>query len=98
MTDDAGMLPPGPDGPAVDAALIRSVQALREFLGRPGYAFSTAETLANLRAIHAHLATAQATYLSLVAELDRRPEALPHVPPGKTAATFLREALHLCGP
>jgi len=67
MSDEAGDAGPGPGGPVVDAALLRSVESLREFAARPGYAFSDAELLANLRAVHAQNATLQATYLGLIA-------------------------------
>ena len=90
-------------GPLVDAviadeALLRSVGAVREFMARPGYAFSNAELLANLRSVHSFLATVNAAYLGLVAELDTRPGVLPGVVPGKAAVTFLREGLRIAGP
>ncbi len=53
MPDAARILDPSPDGPLVDAALICSMEALREFSARPGYAFSDGEVLANLRALQA---------------------------------------------
>src|SRR5512142_462084 len=98
MSDEALVGGPGPGGPRIDAALARSVEALKEFLARPGYAFSNAEVLANLRAVHAFLGTVNAAYLGLVGELAARPEALPGVLPGKTAVTFLREGLRIAGP
>ena len=99
MSDGAAVVVGGgPGGPSTDAALARAVAGLRDFAARPGYAFSDAELLANLRGVHAFLATADAAYLGLVAELDSRAGALPGVPAGRTAATFLREALRVAGP
>ena len=99
MSDGAAVVVGGgPGGPSTDAALARAVEGLRDFAARPGYAFSDAELLANLRGVHAFLATVDAAYLGLVAELDARPGVLPGVPAGRAAATFLREGLRVSGP
>src|SRR5690348_11213540 len=71
--------PPGISG-AVDGSPVRQVRELvTEFVDRPGFRFTDAEVLAQLREWTEVAAVVEAARLVLIAELGARPEALASV-------------------
>jgi hypothetical protein len=80
------------------ACLTDFVDAAREVLDRPGYAFSDAEVMENLRACRAASAVVDAVTLTFVAHLTARPGSVPGAPPGREAYRFLTEGLLVSGP
>src|SRR5690349_494988 len=76
-----------------DAPLLRAVDAVREVLDRPGFVWSDGEVLEQLRQLNALVAVAHAAKLTLVHELEVRPDPVPGAAAGKAAVTFLTEGL-----
>ena len=68
---------------------------LLRVLERPGYAFTDAQVLENLRAVYALAATVEAVKLAFVHELASRPQTVIGGPMGRGAKRFLTEALHV---
>src|SRR5689334_8956791 len=77
---------------AIDAELLATFASVRRVVERPGFAFSDAELLANLRQLNPLASVVHAAKLALVHELDGRPDAVPGARPGAAAVTFLTEA------
>src|SRR5690242_14497091 len=79
--------------PEANRPLLRAVDAVREVLDRPGFAWSDGEVLEQLRQVQALASVVHAVKLALVSELNGRPDAVPGARPGAAAVTFLTEAL-----
>jgi hypothetical protein len=96
MADARQWFGEGPSGAAAEQGLVCSRQVVRQVLDRPGYAFSDAEVLENLRSVTALAAVVEAVKLAFVAELNNRPDALMcGVQGGKGAVlAFLTEGLN----
>jgi hypothetical protein len=77
-----------------DPGLLASLQSVRDVYRRPVYAFNNGELLENVRALHTLIAAADAAKLSLLAELDHRPDVVPGAFRGNAGMVFLTEGLH----
>src|SRR3954463_1058424 len=77
-----------------DAPLLRAVDAVREVLARPGFAFSDAEVLEMVRQAQVVIAVGDAVKLAMLQQLDTRPGGGAGAPAGRAAFPFLPEAVH----
>src|SRR4051794_9563034 len=87
---------PDPLGVEVEVGLCRARELVGDFVDRPGYRFSDAGVVANLRALAELAAVVEAARLVLIAELGARPEALASVGRagrGGRVVRFLTEGL-----
>ena len=85
-----------PDGDA-EPEVLRALAVIREvasgLVGRPTWSLSDAQMRSSVAEADAAVAAMQAARLSLIRDLDARPDAVAGARPDKTAATFL---VHAC--
>jgi len=92
MDDDAGgEVLKGPFA----AVLCPSRGEILALLDQAMFGLSDVELLDSIRAVEQVKAAADSVYLSLLATVQTRPEAVPGAAPGKAAVTFLTEGLRV---
>jgi hypothetical protein len=96
--DVAGMVSDDSGGVTAEAGLLQARELLGQVLVRPGFAFSDAQVLENLRVVHSLAGMVAAVKLALVAELDARPGAVPGAAGQAAAVAFLTEGLRQSRP
>jgi hypothetical protein len=82
-------------GVGAEPGLIHARESVLAILGRPGYAFSDGELLANLRAVQELAGAIEALKLGFVAELAARPDPVTGGVRDSAALAFLTEGLNL---
>jgi hypothetical protein len=87
-----------PHGDAAEPEVLRTLAVIREAAsglvgGRPTWSLSDAEMRSSVAEADAAVAAMQAARLSLIRDLDARPDAVAGARPDTTAATFL---VHAC--